>query len=100
MITKGPLISYYERENTWNIYLEADVDMEDPHVYWCNSQHDRYSKLLEKTTFKQALEIALSHKGYPVLVRTKINSISREDDECYAIHNETEAIHAILANAS
>jgi hypothetical protein len=98
MITKGPLISYYERENTWNIYLEADVDMEDPHVFWCNSQHDR--RLLEQVTFKQALDIALSHKGYPVLVRTAINSISREDDACYVIHNDTDAVHAILANAS
>jgi aryl-phospho-beta-D-glucosidase BglC (GH1 family) len=100
MIKKGPLISYYERENTWNIYLEADVDMEDPHVYWCNSQYDRHRNLLEKTSFKEALDIALSHKGYPILVRARINSISREDDECYVIQDDNEAVHAILANAS
>jgi hypothetical protein len=98
MITKGPIISYYERQNTWNMYLDGDIDIEDPYIYWCNSQYMLEDEKLkfDKLTFKNALMAVKAKRRYPILVRTKINSISRADDECYIIHNDAEATMAIL----
>jgi hypothetical protein len=109
MITKGPIISYYEREDTWNVYLDGDIDIEDAYVYWCNSSSsvdpDRYDPLKldnhrYSVTFKQAVTFVLKRRKYPILVRSQINSISREDDDCYIIHNDAEATMAILRHSS
>jgi len=102
MITKGPIISYHERENTWNMYLTGDIDIEEPHVYWCNSPYVIDNNRLDFTpvTFKQALLAVKAKKGYPILVRTKVHGIVRDEDECYVIHNDAEATMAILAHTS
>jgi hypothetical protein len=104
MITKGPIISYFQSSDTWNVYLDGDIDVEDAYIYWCNSSSkvaaNHYDgEKAHPVTFKQAVTFVLKKRKYPILVRSQVNSVSRDDDECYILHDDTDTTMAILRHS-
>lgn len=100
MITKGPLIAYVPKHNSWNVFLNADMDMDidELHVFWCNQMSrikDTAYLNQERVSFKEAYDFVMKHKTYPIMVG--IDVLPRHGDyKLFLIENDAEAIQAIL----
>jgi hypothetical protein len=82
MITKGPIISYYEREDTWNVYLDGDIDIDDPHIYWCNRQYSPIPNMYDSrpVTFKEAFYVAKRYPKAKLFVKTQAEEYALDSD--------------------